>query len=171
MQREFVATYRTLRDNPHLFGGDTTRCALEKIQEFHAPSRALKARIKRHRENRPFLQPVKDGSGKLSQKAIDGRMCNEFFKAQKAALGGTRTVAPAPEPVRPKRENYMTFIEPQAKRELYPEAPPLGVGVDADRAKRDHLVAMGRAGMDIDMFRVLDVFPSIKNYWEAVNNA
>lgn len=167
MQTEFVETYRTLRDNPQMFGGDSSRCALEKIQQFTAPSKALIKRVERHRKALPFVDQPK--TGKLSQKAIDGRMCNEFFKMQKAMLGGTRTVAAHTEAVVPPVKKAWTYIEPQAKRELYPDAKPLAM--PAPDRRRDHLIALGRAGIEVDMFRVLEVFSSFNSYSEAVRNA
>jgi hypothetical protein len=92
-------------------------------------------------------------------------MCNEFFKMQKAMLGGTRTVQAVPEPVRVVRQS--PYVPAPQKSELWPEPKPLRN--EAPDRRKEHLIALGRAGLEVDMFRVLDVFPSFNAYQEAVN--
>ena len=165
MDREMVEIYRHLRD----FGKPISQrdaadyCAIRAPQP---PSRAHLKRLERHRENRPFVEKPREYAPPSEQTKINRKQL-DFFKSQMAMLGGTRTIA-VPEPV--ERE-YM-YVEPVQRKEQWPEAKPLGPTPEqAAKLERDHLVALGRANIEISMFRILDAFGSFECFRKAVDNA
>lgn len=169
MDSYLVEAYRYLRDNAKPVS-QRDAADLAKVRAFEPPSRA---HLKRHRRHLTHGEgnyvPAPRPLPPTSRATLEKRMSNQFFKEQMALLGGSRTVAPAPEPyVRPRETWY--YVPHAGRTELYPEPKPFAF-MSEERARsivRDHLVALGRAGLDVDMFLILDIFGSYECYGKAL---
>lgn len=166
-----VEVYRYLRDHAKPVSLQDA-ADLAKVRSFGGLAEAAisKRRILHQRnlcarpfQERPRLYP------ETKPQVLEARNANDFYKQQMALLGGTRTVAPADVPVmRPEQETWREE-KPKSKQELWPERKPLGPTPEQKHAlEMNHLIAMGRAGLDVDMFRVLSCFKSYDKWREAI---
>lgn len=154
-----VAAYRYLRDHAKPVSQQDA-ADLREVRAPQPPSGAHICRLKRDRtryKDNPRPYPKMGPKGVAAQKNLD------FLKRQLAILGGTRTIAPAPEPdiyVRP-RETWF-YVPPARSAELYPSPKPFSF-MSPERAlrlARDHVIEMWRLGHDVDMVTIMDLWPS-----------
>jgi hypothetical protein len=167
MDRVMVETYRYLRDHAKPIS-QRDAADLAKIRAPQPPSKALLKRVKRHQEGRPFLERPRPYV--TSDETQYVRMQNDFFKSQMAQLCGTRTIKPDPEPIRKPQQSWV-YVEPVQKQELYPEPKPFTFMSEeqAKSLRKDHLVALYRAGLHVDMIEVVELFGSFECFRERVD--
>jgi len=174
MDNYHVEAYRYLRDHAKPISQQDA-ADLAALRRAQPPSRAHLRRIKRHADGTLFVEKPR-AYPEPTPETLVKRHANQFLKEQLSILGGTRTVAPAPKPIaeayyRPRAEWY--YVPQPRNTELYPEPKPFTMMTEerACALVRDHLVAMGKAGLDVDMFMILRVFPSYEAYGAAIKAA
>ena len=178
MDNYHVEAYRWLRDHAKPISQQDA-ADLAEVRKFGGldEARASKMRILRQRMQamKPFVEKPR-AYPEPKPETVTKRASNQWYKEQMALLGGTRTIAPAGEPLveqyyRPKSEWY--YVPDPRNTELYPEPKPFTMMTEerACALVRDHLVAMGKAGLDVDMFMILRVFPSYEAYGAAIKAA
>lgn len=171
MDSYLVEAYRYLRDHAKPIS-ERDAADLTKVRTFQPPS---KAKLKRHRRHLTHGEgcyvPKPRGYPSPSRVTLETRMMNEFFKQQMSIIKGSRTVAPSVDPPPYVRPRETWFYVPHPNRtELYPEPKPLRYMTEeaARGLVRDHLKALGKAGLEVDMLLILDVFGSFDCYREAL---
>jgi hypothetical protein len=156
VQKEFVDTFRSLRDHGFV-GKPKARDAddLAKLRHFQAPSKGLRKTLARSHEPAPELRGRREPQPEY-----------EFFKAQMALLGGSRTIVPAPAPLLPRKDGIV-FVEAPSRTEHC--APEKGA---ANRPlRRTSIVANAKmvyAEYEPDMFDVIDAFGTFEAFKEAI---
>lgn len=159
MDRYHVETWRYLRDHAKPVTWQDM-ADLVKVRTFEPPSPAHRKRIAlgghgHVPEPRDYPDP--------SPFTVQNRTMNEFFKAQMSLLGGTRTVAPAPEPCLVRREQMLTHISPLRNQDAT-EPDYAGRFRMGERKHLRELAKRVYVDDQPDMFRVLDAYGSFEAY-------
>lgn len=174
MDTYHVEAWRWLRDHAKPC---TQRDAadLREVRTYGGPKEANVARANINRQRNLCLRPFKERPRPIPQtaKSIAARVRNDFLKEQMALLGGTRTIAPAYPDVYIRPQVAWRTVPADRAVELYPEPKPFEFMTEerACSIARDHLIAMAKAGLEVDMWRVLRVFDDFAQFGEAVRNA
>lgn len=175
MDRYHVEAYTYLRDHAKPVSLQD-RADLAEVRKFGgvAESNIARAHVERHRAlcKRPFVEPPIERKP-LSAETKRALYANSFYKQQMALLGGTRTVAPVYPEIYPRPESTWRY-EPQPRNtELWPEPKPFTFMTEEKACSivRDHLVALAKSGLEVDMYMVLRVFSSFEAYRRAIEGA
>lgn len=166
MNRDMVETYRYLRDHAKPCS-ERDAADLTKVRAPQPPSRALLGRIKRHRENRPFMEPVVEPKP-VSDETLALRRQLDFHKRVIASLGGSQWIEPTPL-ARPRPAPIQVIDG--ARNSPFPANK-------MDRLESERRALLARSietssrlkyrDYQPDMFEVLDAFGNFPNFEEAV---
>lgn len=165
MNREMVETYRYLRDNGKPIS-QRDAADYAAIRAPQPPSRALLKRVKRAQLG---LNPRREGEireySQVSPEIEAKKRQLAFHRKVISQLGGSLTIAPAAEYVRPPIQYHDAQgpIKHQSERDALTEA--------SRRLQRQHMIAMSRrlyVDDQPDMFEVLDNFGSFKRYSQEI---
>jgi hypothetical protein len=165
MDRQMVNTYRYLRDNAKPCSQQDA-ADLAVIRTFDPPSKALRARIKRHEEGRVFVEPYV-APKPVSLETKIARQQLDFHKSVLAAMGGTRWIEPAPLPRKPQ---YMHVIPPVRDSE-FPSSKPDRLESERRALKQRQIVTSAKmvfTEYQPDMLEIIDNFGNFPNFKEAL---
>lgn len=158
-----VEAYRYLRD----YAKPISRRDLADLCEIRAPQPPSRSHIYRLKRDRDRYHDNPRDYPRMGPKGRQALHNMEFLKRQLSMLGGTRTIAPAPEPelyIRP-RETWF-YVPPERDQELYPSPKPFTFmsPEKALRIARDHVIEIWRLGHAVDMLRILKLWDSFEHF-------